>query len=190
MRGAAHVSPRGGGHLSQVTGHAGSPLVPSPQRAGPRGSPPPRAPQCSGGRAGGSGPPGPRVPPLESPPSPAPRPGARGSPLGGRARRRRAGREAGREEQVRAAGEVEAEAEAERAREVAAARDSARRCPTWSLRTLPILPLQPSGSPAWIKGSSGRAPRRAGFLPRGPCPETAAAPHLAADSRAPCGGGG
>lgn len=103
---------------------------------------------------------GPRVPPLGSPSLAGPQPGR---PLGGRAHRRRVGREAGGEERVHAASEAEARRrQSERGRSPQPG-DTARRCPTWSLRTLPILPPPPSGSPAWIKGSRGRAPSRPGL---------------------------
>lgn len=135
--------------LPQVARYPASPLSSLPQRAG-RGTPHPRAPQCSA--AGGTGPTG---PPRRGPPA---RQAARARREGGGRRagpsRPRGSRAAG-GERVCAAGE----AEAQLAREVAAAGGPARRCPPWLLRTLPILPPRPSGSPAWIKGSSARAPR-------------------------------
>lgn len=140
-------------------------------------------------RRGRLGPPGACVPPLRSPPSPAPAPQDAGT-------RREGGlwQPPGRS-RVCAAGEAEAEAEAERAREVAATGATSRCCPTWSLRTLPILPPLPSGSPAWIKGISGRVPSP-GRVPKRypcPCPETSAGTVAGSRSPAPgrsCGAAG
>lgn len=144
MRGAAQVSRRRSSHLSQVAAARGRPPAPSPRRAGPRDSPPPGAAVQRG----------PRGPPLGSPPLLAPRPAGRGE--GGRVAAALGARRAGRSGSARLArrGRGAGRASAGGRRSLG----TPRRCPSWSLRTLPILPPRPSGSPAWIKGSRGRAP--------------------------------
>lgn len=92
--------------------------------------------------------------------APGGRAGWRGSPAGGRRSAARAPRLARPSVPAPQAAGARREARGRWPRPGA----TARRCPTWSLRTLHTLRPRPSGSPAWIKGMRARG---AGFGSRG-----------------------